>query len=187
MTVTIITPCTHDRAQFIERLAICIERQTVQPFEWLIDYEGGRIGEKRNRLNASAKGDIIIPMDSDDIYLPTYIERAVIALQMSGRQLVGLDTFPMHNVVTNEVHQFNNPMAVTEATHVYYRRGFPLFPNVRTGEGKAILKQVNYTSYNSNDFMATVHGGNTCSHEVLPLIKKLPEKQAALILSRFYY
>lgn len=186
MKVSILTPTTPDRAQFMERLAIIVNRQTHPIHEWLIDDGSGLIAEKRNRLIKRATGDIIVHMDSDDIYSPEYVEKAVSFLTSGQSRLIGQHNFPMHNVKTNDVHVFNNPGYIAEATFCHYREGFSLFPAVKTGEGEKILGQVRYSFHAPGTFMATVHGGNTCGHKTLPLIKKLPPEEAALILSKFY-
>lgn len=184
--VSIITPTTPSRAHFIDRLRLLIERQTLQPLEWLIDEGSGTIGAKRNRLWQKAKGDIVLHMDDDDLYMPNYIEQAVNSLCNAKCNLIGLHKFPMHNAKTNAIHMFDNPGYIAEATFCYYRDGFCGFPDKQTREGEYPLRQMKFTSYPSNDFMATVHGGNTCGHKTLPLIKKLHPADAAMLLNRFY-
>jgi len=183
VTISITTPTTPDRQIFIDRLAVLIEAQTVQPLEWLIDINPGTIGAKRNRLNKLAKGDIIIPFDSDDIYLPQYIETAIAALRQSCKRLVYSHKFPIHSVRNNTVHILEN--GTSEATMCYYRDSVT-FPDTSYGEGAKVLSNTPHASYYNPHFMATVHGANTCGHKALALIKKADPEEAALILSTFY-
>lgn len=184
MIISIITPTTADRRVFLDRLQLLIEAQTVQPIEWLVDSNPGTIGAKRNRLNAMAQGDVIIPMDDDDIYLPDYIETALNALQESGARLVYSSKFPIHNVRTGDVYLLES--GISEATMCYYRQGFPGFAPLQMGEGRRVLSQVPHAPYYNPHFMATVHGGNTCGHKTLALLKRVPQNEVPLILDKFY-
>ena len=95
--VSIVTP-TYNRRRFIPSLIKMVQQQTYprDRLEWVI-YDDGQepigdlleaakndlpklnyifsedkmtIGEKRNRLNQEAKGDILVAMDDDDYYFP---------------------------------------------------------------------------------------------------------------------
>jgi len=185
--VTVITPTTYDRSEFNDRIASMIQNQDYAgEIEHIFDYGNGTIGAKRNAMVKQASGEIIIHADSDDIYLPTYFTNAVATLQQSKCRLIGLHKFPMHNVRTNDVHIFDNPGYIAEATFCYYKEGFPGFHDISINEGLPVMKQLKYASYSSTDFMATVHGGNTCGHKTLPLIKKLPPDEAGAVLNHFY-
>jgi len=105
--VSIVTP-TYNRRRFIPSLIKMIQSQTYprDRIEWLV-YDDGQeeikdlldaaranlpklifiwsedkmtLGEKRNRLNDEATGEIIVAMDDDDFYFPTRVMDAVIAL-----------------------------------------------------------------------------------------------------------
>ena len=51
------------------------------------------LGSKRNWLSSQARGSILANFDDDDIYLPTYLERMVAAMQVHGASLVKLSSF----------------------------------------------------------------------------------------------
>jgi glycosyltransferase involved in cell wall biosynthesis len=106
-SVSIVTP-TFNRRPFIPKLIEYIKEQTypAERMEWLV-YDDGtdpiedllaphmetmriryfrseekkNVGEKRNRLNAEAKGDIIICMDDDDYYSPERVSHVVNSLR----------------------------------------------------------------------------------------------------------
>jgi glycosyltransferase involved in cell wall biosynthesis len=90
------------------------------------------IGEKRNRLNKEAKGDILIAMDDDDFYFPERVSAAVTALQKSPSvNLAGSSKIFMFFTDTKEIysvgpyfhnHATNGTMAWTKRyanTHTY--------------------------------------------------------------------
>lgn len=188
MTVSIVTPTTHDRKEFNERCAMMSANQTYSGIiEHLFDYSDNLIGVKRQNLFQQAKGDIIIHFDSDDIYLPQYVELCIAAFgKVNISRVLGLSAFPMHDVVKNNIHVFNNAGYIAEATFAYYRDGFCGFLPKRTNEGSYVMQNMKFTSYVNPYFMATVHGANTCGHKTLPMLKRLPQDEAALILNRFY-
>lgn len=105
--VSIVTP-TYNRRRFIPSLIKMIQQQTYprDRMEWII-YDDGQepigdlidsaranlpltqyiysedkmtLGEKRNRLNKEAKGEILVAMDDDDFYFPQRVSAAVDAL-----------------------------------------------------------------------------------------------------------
>jgi glycosyltransferase involved in cell wall biosynthesis len=90
------------------------------------------LGEKRNRLNKEAKGEIIVAMDDDDFYFPTRVEDAVEALQLNpGFRLAGSSEIYMYFTDTKDIwkagpyfkgHATNGTMAWTKTyadTHQY--------------------------------------------------------------------
>ena len=106
--VSIVTP-TYNRRHFIPSLIKIVQSQTYprELMEWIV-YDDGQeevrdlfeaareslpklyfiwsdekmtLGEKRNRLNKEARGDIIVAMDDDDFYFPERVEEAVKAFQ----------------------------------------------------------------------------------------------------------
>ncbi len=106
-TVSLITP-TFNRRPFIPKLIEYIKHQTypAERMEWLVFDDGSdciediltpyiasmniryireteklNVGEKRNRLNKEAKGEIIICMDDDDYYPPERVAHAVYTLR----------------------------------------------------------------------------------------------------------
>ena len=151
--VSIVTP-TYNRRRFIPYLLKIIQSQTYprDRMEWIV-YDDGQeevrdlfeaarsslptlnfiwseekmtLGEKRNRLNQEAKGEIIVAMDDDDFYFPTRVEDAVKALTNSGPiryQLAGASEVYMFFTDTKDIwkagpyfegHATNGTMAWTK-------------------------------------------------------------------------
>jgi len=130
--VSIVTP-TYNRRRFIPSLIKMVQQQTYPRdcLEWVI-YDDGQepigdllesakdslprlnyifsdekmtIGEKRNRLNKEAKGDILIAMDDDDFYFPERVSAAVTALLKSPSvDLAGSSKIFMFFTDTKEIY-----------------------------------------------------------------------------------
>lgn len=157
-TVSIVTP-TYNRRRFIPSLIKMVQTQTYprDKMEWIV-YDDGQeevrdlfeaqranlpelkfiwsedkmtLGEKRNRLNEEASGNIIVAMDDDDFYFPERIEEAVKALTNTKFQLAGSSEVYMYFTDTREIwkagpyfqgHATNGTMAWTKQyarTHRY--------------------------------------------------------------------
>jgi glycosyltransferase involved in cell wall biosynthesis len=130
--VSIVTP-TYNRRRFIPALIKIVQQQTYprDRLEWVI-YDDGQepigdlleaakndlpklnyifsedkmtIGEKRNRLNQEAKGDILVAMDDDDYYFPQRVSAAVSALSKSPSvDLAGSSKIYMFFTDTKEIY-----------------------------------------------------------------------------------
>lgn len=157
--VSIVTP-TYNRRRFIPSLIKMVQTQTYprDRMEWIVFDDGQEevvdlfeqatselptlkfiwsedkmtLGEKRNRLNQEARGDIIVAMDDDDFYFPERVEEAVKALQDNpGYRLAGSSEVYMYFTDTREIwkagpyfkgHATNGTMAWTKSyadTHQY--------------------------------------------------------------------
>ena len=122
--VSIVTP-TYNRRRFIPSLIKMVQQQTYprELMEWIV-YDDGQepvgdlldaardslpnlhyifsdekmtIGEKRNRLNKEAKGEILVAMDDDDYYHPERVSHAVTKLQQDPKiQLAGSSVLFMY-------------------------------------------------------------------------------------------
>jgi glycosyltransferase involved in cell wall biosynthesis len=131
--VSIVTP-TYNRRRFIPFLIKMVQQQTYprDRIEWII-YDDGQepigdlidaaradlpktkyifnedkltLGEKRNKLNEEAQGDIIVAMDDDDFYFPERISAAVNALQKNPTvDLAGSSKIFMYFTDTKEVYE----------------------------------------------------------------------------------
>jgi glycosyltransferase involved in cell wall biosynthesis len=149
--VSIVTP-TYNRRRFIPALIKMIQSQTYprDHMEWIV-YDDGQeeikdlldaarpllpdlifiwsedkmtLGEKRNRLNSEATGDIIVAMDDDDFYFPTRVMDAVKALTTNPSvSLAGASEVYMFFTDTKEIwkagpyfqgHATNGTMAWTK-------------------------------------------------------------------------
>lgn len=102
--VSVLTP-THNRHRylpsllqqfqeqdFVESMELVIHDSTPSCYPFVFsdrrvvyvhDPNVTRIGEKRNRINSIANGKILVCMDDDDIYYPTYVSECVRALRQS--------------------------------------------------------------------------------------------------------
>jgi glycosyltransferase involved in cell wall biosynthesis len=107
------------------------------------------LGEKRNRLNQEAKGDIIVAMDDDDFYFPERVEEAVMALiKNPGVDLAGSSEAYMFFTDTKEIwkagpygknHATNGTMAWTKK----YAKAHLYNEHVAFAEEKSFLENYN--------------------------------------------
>jgi glycosyltransferase involved in cell wall biosynthesis len=142
--VSIVTP-TYNRRRFIPALIQMVQQQTYPKdrIEWIV-YDDGQetiqdlldaardtlpkltyiysdekmtLGEKRNRLNKEAKGEIIVAMDDDDYYVPERISAAVEALTKSPTvDLAGSSKVYMYFTDIKEIYVIG-PYFVNHATN----------------------------------------------------------------------
>lgn len=131
--ISIVTP-TYNRRRFIPSLIKMVQQQTYprDKIEWIV-YDDGQepvgdlleaaradlpivkyiyseekmtIGEKRNRLNQEAMGDIIVAMDDDDFYFPERVMSAYTALNSSPYvDLAGSSEIYMYFSDTKEIYK----------------------------------------------------------------------------------
>jgi glycosyltransferase involved in cell wall biosynthesis len=150
--VSIVTP-TYNRRRFIPSLIKMVQQQTYprDRIEWLI-YDDGQepigdlidaargelprtryifsedkltLGEKRNKLNEEAQGDIIVAMDDDDFYFPERISAAVSALQTNPTvDLAGSSKVFMYFTDTKEIYEIGPyfPKHATNGTMAWRKR-----------------------------------------------------------------
>lgn len=142
--VSIVTP-TYNRRRFIPTLIRMIETQTYprDRMEWIV-YDDGQeavgdlideaqhrlpltiyirseekqtLGEKRNRLNREAKGEILVAFDDDDFYFPDRVSAAVAALRSKPSvDLAGSSEIFMYFTDTKEIFKIG-PYGPTHATN----------------------------------------------------------------------
>lgn len=188
--ITVITPTTHNREAFNERIKFIFANQTVQ-CEHLFDYDAGTIGEKLNRLCRKAHGDIIVRADSDDVYAFDWVEK--VSAVLGENDIIGLSAGYFHNVHTNSIYEYQTPkgkpMFLMGATLCFHKRVWQsrLFRNVNQGEEHNFIHGRKIADCGYKDgFMASLHGTNTASHLSIHGLKKLPQNEAAAILKRWY-
>ncbi len=151
-TVSLITP-TFNRRPFIPKLIEYIKHQTypAERMEWLVFDDGSdpiedlltphmtsmniqyireseklNVGEKRNRLNQAARGEIIICMDDDDYYPPERVAHVVHTLRSKPKaQICGSTTAYMYFADDKSIWQAG-PHAPTHATFgtMAYRKSY---------------------------------------------------------------
>jgi hypothetical protein len=164
MTVSIVTPTTHDRAIFNERIA-SIGRSQDYPHiaEHLFDYSDSVIGTKRNNLANTAIGDIIVHMDSDDYYAYDWVSKCVQELQQSPTaDIVGLSQF---YATGGYKYVGSNSSKIVWGATMAYRKTFwerNKFADMHIGEDYMFCKKANtYINPYIDGFLATIHSGNT--------------------------
>lgn len=142
--VSIVTP-TYNRRRFIPQLIKMIQAQTYprNRMEWIVFDDGQdcvrdlilaakdklptinyirsedkcSLGEKRNRMNREAKGEIIVAMDDDDYYYPERVAAAVHALRSKPQvDLAGSSEIYMYFTDTKEIYKCG-PYAPNHATN----------------------------------------------------------------------
>jgi glycosyltransferase involved in cell wall biosynthesis len=172
--VSVITP-TYQRRAFISALIQIYQQQTYpkEKMEWIILDDGRdkvedlfedaaisipnlryiyhpeklRIGEKRNRLNQEAKGNIIIAMDDDDYYPPQRIQTVVDAFAKHPHiDLAGSSTMLMYYLDTKKIYSIGpyGPNHATNGTMAYRKRyamKHHYDPFVTKGEELSFLEQ----------------------------------------------
>lgn len=89
--VTIITPTTHDRLAFNIRCREVVKTQDYKNIEWLVSYKQyPTLGEKMNAMCNDASGELIVNIDSDDLYAPDWVSRCVALWQETQADVIGL-------------------------------------------------------------------------------------------------
>ena len=220
--VSIVTP-TYNRRRFIPSLIKMVQQQTYprDRIEWII-YDDGQepigdlieaarsslpktvyifnedkmtLGEKRNKLNQEAKGDIIVAMDDDDFYFPDRISAAVDALQKNLTvDLAGSSKVFMFFTDTKEIYTIG-PYFKSHATNgtMAWRKRYAMSrrydETVAFAEEKSFLEEYKnplvqldpmkvmlVMSHSDNTFDKTQLRNNTN-----PLIKKLSKKLSDFI------
>jgi hypothetical protein len=163
-TVSIVTPTTQDRQVFNERIFTIAKLQDY-PYivEHLFDYSDSIIGTKRNKLVSKAIGDIIIHMDSDDVYATDWVSKCVQALQDNPTaDIVGLSQF--YATGGFKYVGSNNSKTVWGATMAYRKTFWESnnFKDIQVGEDYLFCKKANVLiNPYTNGFLATIHSGNT--------------------------
>ncbi len=163
--VTVITPTTHDRAEYNARIAEIFASQDYEYKTHLFDYDAGNIGDKRNRLCLRVNSGVILHMDSDDWYAADWISRSVAELLHSGKQVTGLSTFRFKEP-NGDVWQYCYPKRenLAGATLCYYKTWWEQnkFRSMQVGEDNEFIRASPFFAHNYVDgFLASIHDGNT--------------------------
>lgn len=165
--VSIITPTTHNRALFNERIVQIVAGQDYPHIEHVMSYsDEPNTGKKRNGMIASCSGDVIVNMDSDDWYASDWVSQMVDLLMRSGADVVGLKkayfykepelwsyTYPL-----NDLYLFGATMCYTRS---FWERS--PYKTLRVGEDNEFTQKgckIAVSDY-INGFVATVHVDNT--------------------------
>ena len=130
------------------------------------------IGEKRNLLAQAAKGEFIAHMDSDDIYLPQYIESSIKLMQDKKKNATGTSdmVFLFKDGYAGAMRNLLLSMA-NEATLVYRKTFWEAgkFSTAQTNEGISFLVGRHWEvghSRISNVMICLCHEENTVDKNV---------------------
>lgn len=171
--ITVITPTTPDRSEYMDRLHRMLQNQRFDDFEWLIDSGAGTIGEKRNRLCARAKGKYIAHCDSDDLYGPLWLVRSLNAIILSGANAVGLSSCYFASDTRAWLYEYKGSQPYIVGASMFYKREawerHP-FPHTSNGEDTLFCSTVGRIKPHREieQFVASIHPGNTASQHALP-------------------
>lgn len=219
--VSIVTP-TYNRRRFIPSLIKMVQQQTYprDRMEWIV-YDDGQepigdlldlertrlpkftyiysedkmtIGEKRNRLNQEAKGDILVAMDDDDFYFPNRVSAAVTALQKHPQvDLAGSSHIYMFFTDTKEIYSVGPyfPLHATNGT-MAWRKRYAL--TRRYDEAVAFAEEKSFLEEYKNPLiqldpmkvmLVISHGDNTFDKTQLRGVKNSPLKKTNMVLEDF--
>jgi len=193
MKVTCITPTTHNRALFNERISRIFNEQDYADKEHIFCYDEGTVGEKRNTCCKNANGDIIIHMDSDDLYATDWISKSVKALLDSGAHMVGLKSAFFYQSGTQLFsydYKGGQPY-VCGATMCYLKNVWQRSPFRYVSEGEDLYfcmgKRIMPHNYKEG-FTAILHDNNTCSHKAIGTkeMGALPLESAPALIHSYY-
>ena len=153
-------------------------RKKIAPIKLIYYYDSKNrksIGEKRNySIKKLNKNKIVLMMDSDDIYMPTYPRYAVSTLRLNKMGICGsqsmLFTYPFHNfhmsaIQCKEKRQIHEGCSCIDIKHFRATSGFL---KTSQGEGTGLL---DYCENRAMDLDITLcmicvdHGENTISKE----------------------
>jgi len=233
--VSVLTP-TYNRRKFIPTAIACFKDQSYphDSMEWIILDDGTdkvgdlftaakdaglkniryvaiderlKIGAKRNRLNALAKGDICVCMDDDDYYPPDRVKKAVFRLQSApGRSIpvVGASMLFLYFADRDEIWSIGpyNQNHCTNGTMAYwttYTKDHKYDETVDKAEEKSFMNdwKTPVLQLTPLDTMLVIcHADNTFDKRVLlaqnnPLLKKQGVKMKQYVtqkkIKEFYY
>lgn len=178
--VTIITPIHPGRMHELENVKEQYSKQDYNKLEFLVANDHNPIGTKRNLLVQMAKGEIIVHMDSDDVYAPDWVSRSVDWL-LSHRDVMitGLQSAYFRHGEDRYLWSYPASMKyVCEGTMCYWRKihgGSKVFSDTNNGEGsKFLMGNGKILPHNYIDgFEAQITGNNTVSHTMLDKFKKI--------------
>lgn len=185
LLVSIITPWTPNRIDFMKRLANCVTSQSYKNHEWLTDSEPGTIGEKRNRLCEKAKGEIIVHFDSDDWYGPEYIASCVAHILTTGGDVTGIkDAYFLDEEKQRAwLYEYKGSQPYVIGSGMMYRRSVwerNHFKAINEGEDMHFLTNAGKIKPHGNvlSMFARIHGDNTASHNAVNVFKPVPYQDA---------
>lgn len=172
--VTVCTPLAPHRMEEMHNAYANFNRQTYKRADLLICADAGTIGAKRNLLVSKAKGDIIVMMDSDDIYAADWIEKSVDWLRSHPEAAItGLSRMYYRADGVRYLWEYKGSQRyVTEGTMAFWKKwhgGAKVFGDNSSGEGHNFLRgngKIVPHDY-IDGFEGQITGKNTESHHSL--------------------
>lgn len=116
--IGVLTPTRGDRPAFLHHSRLLLDRQTRRPDLVALVDEPPRSGEKdvtyryrRGCEDLAARGaDLIVPIEDDDYYGPTYLETLEREWLRAGRPpIIGYASTIYYNILTHRWARFNHP------------------------------------------------------------------------------
>ena len=213
--VSVVTP-TYNRRNFIPYLIQCYEQQAypLANMEWIILDDGQdkvgdlfthaatripnlkyvampedeklTIGEKRNKLNDAARGDIIIAMDDDDYYPPERVQHVVQKFKQNPKiDLAGSSEIYMYYSDVKEIYKFgpympNHATNGTMGWRASYAKTHRYDETVTHAEEKSFLEEYKHPMIQLDPFKVMLvmsHSENTFDKKKMretpsPFVKK---------------
>ena len=150
-------------------------KEAIKPMKlkYIRNNKRANIGEKRNRLISNANNNIVVFLDDDDIYEPTYISHSYEVLSSSKNiKCVGSDKliimYPPYTKEDFYAIDANSKKLIHEATLMFYKSWYKNtngFQNSNKAEALQLLSSVKSKNIAiTNPFktmIAIVHGKNT--------------------------
>lgn len=170
MLVSCITPITESRRHYMPVVDNIIRSQTYPNIEHIYLWGVGTIGEKRNKACEQAKGDIILHIDSDDIYSNDWVALQVDLLLSTGADVCGLKNIYFLDKDNKEAWQYrwaNESSWVAGATMCYLKSFWQKHPfrDVQVAEDYYFLDGGKVIAGTYEDkFIASLHSDNTAPH-----------------------
>jgi glycosyltransferase involved in cell wall biosynthesis len=207
LKVSVLTITNINRLKFISLLKQCIINQDYPIYEWVIvDSNKNRpiknevdvlrqdlncnivyhlskekfLGAWRNESNDAATGDILVTMDDDDYYFPTYVSEMVNKLKSKKYLIAGCDKMLFYDVEYGKAYQWKGFrwMHSTNNCMGYWKeftKERRYSNDVKIGEEKDFTNDFNIPMAQIDPFKATIqisHNNNTCSKKEIILNNK---------------
>ena len=130
--------------------------------KYIYSNEKKTLGEKRNKLNSIAKGDIIVWFDDDDYYFPNRIKDTVSLLNNSEELIVGCKyTLLYDSFKSKNIYKINHKNNYTQNNILAYKKEYLNLHSYNDSDN------YNEEKYFTNDFSeqaVMMEGKNLCIH-----------------------
>ena len=176
LKVSVITITTEDRVDFNNRIMRIFSDQDYPDKEHIMLYGPESIGQKKNIACNMAKGEIIVVMDSDDIFAPDYISKCV--EQLNYCDTTGLSEGYFTNGEAAWLWQWKGGQPLVLGSGMAFWKEIwegNKFKHVSSGEDTIFCANAGKIIPHGyiQGFIATIHDKNTASQNSLPFMKKV--------------